>query len=395
MKAESPESLNLDGDIFFTAVLQQAMALCGVAERQQGQDVQPDARLAVAHCLDAAHTRLCSGLPFKPELSQCIKLVEVASRLMAQFAAAPEAASAASVLLPPISNFLSVLHDSAQKCGQKLTRAHRSLLASVELVLEGPQLLLSAARVAACGPVLVGEAAASAFCAINIAGWAAGTAMTFDESRLSSRLLQHCIALLADSTIATHLKKQHCYPLRSLGLVLQFAVHLDNIAEFASIRVYSYVCGLVLPPVSIKARMKMLANNQQQLLALSAALARAAHMHGPKGELRESVEQPAASAYKEAALLASIADASAEALHQNSPLVCQPAGSSCHTCFRQHWLRWHSQQWTAAAAAGPKRSRTKCKVACSMRRTLLGTCTCWRSSCSSPAAPLLMLPGPR
>ena len=188
------------------------MALCGVAERQQGQDVQPDARLAVAHCLDAAHTRLCSGLPFKPELSQCIKLAEVASRLLTSFAAAPEVASAASVLLPPISNFLSGLRDSTQKCGQKLDRVCRSLLASVELVLEGPQLLLSAACVAACGPVLVGEAAASVSCAINIAGWATGTATTFDESSLAARLLQHYVALLADSTIATQLKNQHCYP---------------------------------------------------------------------------------------------------------------------------------------------------------------------------------------
>ena len=72
----------------------------------------------------------------------------------------------------------------------------------------------------------------------------------------------------------------------------------------------------------------MLADNQQQLLALSAALARTSHMHGPKGELRKSVQRPAARPYKQAALLASIAGASAEALHQNPPLVCQPAGSA-------------------------------------------------------------------
>ena len=243
-----------------------------------------------------------------------------------QFAAAPAAASAASVLLPPISKFLSALSDSARECGQKLTRAHRSLLASVELVLEGPQLLLSAARVAACGPVLVGEAAASVSCAMNIAGWATGTATTSDESRLSARLLQQCVALLADSAIATQLKKQLCYPMRSLGAVSQFTVYLDTLAEVASIRVYSYVCGLLRPPVSMNARMKILSDNQQQLLALSAALVWAAHMHGPKGELRESVQRPAALAYKEAALLASIAGASAEALQQNPPLVCQPTG---------------------------------------------------------------------
>ena len=295
MNPEYPESLNFDGNSFFTAVLQQGTALCSVAERQQGQDLQPDARLAVAHCLQAAYSRLRSGLPFEPAPPQCITLVEVANRVMASFAAAPEAASAASVLLPSISNFLSGRRDSAQKCGQKLKRARRSLLASVELVLEGPQPLLSAARVAACGPVLMGEAAPSVFYAADIAVWATGTTMTFDESRLASRFLQQCVALLADSTIATQLKKQLRYPMRSLDTALQFAEHLDRLVEGASIRLSNYMGDLLMTStVCIKAQMKMLADNQQQLLALSAALARAAHTQGPKGKLQESVQQPAA-----------------------------------------------------------------------------------------------------
>ena len=326
MKADTPESLNLDGGSFFTAVLQQAIALCGVAERQQGQDLQPDARLAVAHCLQAAYSRLCSGLPFEPAPPQCIMLVEVASRVMASFAAAPDAASAASVLLPPISKFLYSLRDSAQKCAQKLDRARRSLLASAELVLEGPQPLLSATRVAVCGPVLVGEAAVSVFYANHIAVWATGTAMTFNESRLAAGFLQQCVALLADSTIATQLKKQHCYPIRSLGTAPQLAVHLDCLAESASTRVSKYMGGLITATMCIKSRMKMLADNQQQLLALSAALARAAHMHGPDGELQESVQRPAASTYAAAALLANIAGVCAESMHHNAPLVCQPGG---------------------------------------------------------------------
>ncbi len=109
---------------------------------------------------------------------------------MASFAAAPEAASAASVLLPPISDFLRAVSDTDQECAQKLTRARRTLLASVKLVLEGPQPLLSAARVANCGPVVVGEAAVSVFYAINIAVWASGTVITGGESRLAAQLLQ-------------------------------------------------------------------------------------------------------------------------------------------------------------------------------------------------------------
>ena len=198
-----PEIVNIDGNNFFTALVQQAIALCSVAERQQGQDPQPDARLAVAHCLQAACSRLCSGLPFEPAPPQCISLVEVASRVMASFAARPEAASAASMLLPPISHFLSgPLSDSAQKCGLKLNKARRSLLASVELLLEGPQLLLSAACAAARGPVLVGEAAALVFHAVTIALWASGYATTAGESRLAARLLQQCVVLLSDQRLS-------------------------------------------------------------------------------------------------------------------------------------------------------------------------------------------------
>ncbi len=69
MKAQHPEVANIDGNSFFTAVMQQAVALCGIAEKQQGQIQQLDARLAVAHCLQAASLRLRGGMPFKPALS--------------------------------------------------------------------------------------------------------------------------------------------------------------------------------------------------------------------------------------------------------------------------------------------------------------------------------------
>ncbi len=101
----------INGNSLFTAVLQHATELSAIAERQQGQDPQPDARLAVARCLFAAQQRVCSGLPFVPGPQQCVKLVEVASRVMASFAAAPEAASAASMLLPAIGIFLTAVRD--------------------------------------------------------------------------------------------------------------------------------------------------------------------------------------------------------------------------------------------------------------------------------------------
>ena len=325
MKADHPESLDIDGNSFFAAVLQQVIALCGVAERQHGRDPQPDARLAVARCLQAANLRLQSGLPFEPALPQCITLVEVASRVMASFAAAPEAASAASVLLPPICNILMTLIDHVQKCSQKLNTARRSLLASVKLVLEGPQPLLSAACVAACGPVLVGEAAASAYYAINI-DCVANAAILDGESGLAAQLLLQCSALLSNPTIASQLMNHHDYPMLSLGTAQQFAVHLECSADDMRNFVFNYMSKLMISAVRMNSRSKLLADNQQQLLALSAAVARAARKYGSKGGLQQSVHLPAAAVYKVVGLLASIADASAEALHHNPLLVCQPAG---------------------------------------------------------------------
>ncbi len=60
-----------------------------MAKGQQGQHVQPDARLAAAYCLQAAIFRMRSGPPFVPEPPVCIMLMEVASRVMrmASFAA--------------------------------------------------------------------------------------------------------------------------------------------------------------------------------------------------------------------------------------------------------------------------------------------------------------------
>ena len=107
MPEDLPERLGIDGNSFYSALLLQALTLTGTAELQQGQHPEPDARLAVARCLKAAGLRARSGLPFVPEPSQCIELARVADRVVASFAAAPEAASAASMMMPPINNFLA------------------------------------------------------------------------------------------------------------------------------------------------------------------------------------------------------------------------------------------------------------------------------------------------
>ena len=80
---------------FLFNILLHAAALSGIAERQQGQDLQRDARLAVAGCLCSAELRVSRNLPFAPGPQQYIMLV--ASCVHFAIASAPGAASAASV----------------------------------------------------------------------------------------------------------------------------------------------------------------------------------------------------------------------------------------------------------------------------------------------------------
>lgn len=47
MPDNSPECLEIDGDVFFNNVLLHALTLTGTAEGQQGQNPQPDALLAL------------------------------------------------------------------------------------------------------------------------------------------------------------------------------------------------------------------------------------------------------------------------------------------------------------------------------------------------------------
>ncbi len=218
VNAETPERLKVDGSRYFTVVMQRMMALCSIAEGQQGQHAQPDARLAVTRCLRAAESRMRSGLTFVPVPPMCIMLTELASRIMATFAAAPEAASAASVLLLPISSFLDAVGVCTSECAQKLVATRRSLLASARLVLEGPLPLLSAAGVAAHGPAVVVEAAISVVGAIGIAAWAQADATLDVEFRMAEKLLQQLQALLADP-IAAQLKERLRYPLCSVNRV--------------------------------------------------------------------------------------------------------------------------------------------------------------------------------
>ena len=277
MGADAPEVMDMDGKSFFNSVLLHATRLSGVAEKQQGQHPQPDAPLAVAGCLRAAALHVSSGLPFVPGPQQCITLMEVASRVMASFAAAPRAGSAASALLLPISCFLTAVSCKSPECTvQQLAGARDSLLASVKLMLEAPSSLLTSEGVTTHGPVIVGETLFSLKYAISIAAWLPGSRSLVD-SRLAAQLLKQCQALLADGEIAAQLKEQQRYPLCSLPLPqpLTIAASLALLASGASRMIIECISGMIRTESGVS--IALLADCQQQLLALSSAVAQPPH----------------------------------------------------------------------------------------------------------------------
>ncbi len=324
---DSPERLGIEGRAFFTNVPLHALTLLGTAEGQQGQNPQPEVRLAVVRCLLAAAERAHSGLPFLAEPSQCIELAKAADRVMAGFAAAPKAASAASVMMSPISKFLTVVGGCVPEHVQRLSRTRRSLLASVQRLLEGPAPFLTGANVAARGAVVVSEAASTIHSAIHTALWVGGCAYADDIFRPAALLLQQCEALLVDSPIVAQLRVRQRRPLCSLQTrPIAVATMLAYWAEGASGLVINHIQLAFNADTRPHPQNCIVAASQQQLLALSAAVTRTARVHRLGTEPPRAAQQPGPAAYKGASLLADVAMISASALHEHPSSICQPAG---------------------------------------------------------------------
>ena len=329
MESQPPELLGIDGGRLQADVLSLAIMLSEVAEGQQGRDPQPDARLAVARCLRSADMHVRRGQHFllKPVLWS--RLAELASRVMADFAAAPQEASAASVLLPPISDFLSAVGTRKPGCAPQLNRVCHSLLASVQQLLEGPSQLLSAAGVAAHGVTLVHEAALSILGAIKIAVWC-GCSFTsvVDVSRPAALLLQQCQALLTDSTTVVQLRVPQRYPSCAQTLCSSLTV-VQNVvlaAKDASEFVRDFLGCIIDGNSDRNTRISYIAARQQQLQALSAAVACPTFMYGLEVNFALFADLAQATMHSCAALLADVAIKSAEAMHCDPALICQPAG---------------------------------------------------------------------
>ncbi len=319
-----PDRLEMAWRPLGIGVLELALALSGVAERQQGQHHQLDVRLAVARCLRFAENVLRSDQRLVPE-QQFWKLAVVASRVMATFAAAPEAASAASVLMPRISDLLCMNSGSSMPGSTaQLVGVGRSLFASAKLLLEGPNQLLTTAGVIAHGPVLINEAATSIFSAIVIAATVSGAALA-GEHGISARLMQQCQLLLTDPTIAARLQACQPYPL-CVWRVRPPAANLAILADCAAHMAVNHMAGLFDANFPRFFFVHFMAAGQQQILAVSAAVAQPGFMYGPEVGLPEEFDRPPAAIYNGAALLADISAISAATLQDDPAAICKPAG---------------------------------------------------------------------
>lgn len=147
-------------------------------------------------------------------------------------------------------------------------------------------------------------------------------------SRSAALLLQQCQALLTDPATAARLRVLQRYPscglkLRpSLTVAADFVLSADNALKF----LINFMHRRIHRNIPGHAKISVVAASQQQLLALSAAVARPAFMYGSEVGLPEWVDRPPATIYLGAALLAEIADLSAESLHHAPVSICQPAG---------------------------------------------------------------------
>ncbi len=313
---------------------------------------------------------------------------------MASFAAAPEAASAASVMMPPISNFLASMGGSRPECLQKLSRVRRSLLASVQRLLEGPAPFLTGANVTSRGSVVVGEAAQMIFSAIGVALWAGGFEMPDDISRPAALMLQQCQALMVDSTIAAQLRERQRYPMCSLATTqpLAIAESLARLAEGALELVITYVDGIFNAEIFLETqKIDIVAGSQQQLLALSAAVTRPAPMQGLTTEPPGSVQQLVPAAYKGAALLANVAVISAAALDKNPSSICQPAGLAATVAAGAVAVLAFAPS-DSSSGRRPPNIEQYMPGCMQYARHAAGFLPCWRSSWASIAAPTLRLP---
>ncbi len=229
------------------------------------------------------------------------------------------------MLLPPISSFLDAVGHSKPECAaQQIAGARCSLLASVKLMLEASSPLLTSKGVATHGPFLVGEAVSSLKCAITIARWLPGTRSLVD-CRLAAKLLLQCHTLLVDREVAAQLDQLQRYPLCSLLSrhrgPLTIAASLALLANGASHIIIEHMFGMFDTESDDDIPVTVLADCQQQLVALSAIVAVPPLTHSSVFELREHLIRP--SEYEGTVLLTEAAISLAAAISHTPSLISQ------------------------------------------------------------------------
>ncbi len=145
---------------------------------------------------------------------------------------------------------------------------------------------------------------------------------------MAAQVLLQLQALLADPMIATQLKERPCYPLCSLVTVqpINISAELIVLEYVLSSCLIAHINPLFSSGMCLQTLPKSLADCQQQFLALSAAVKRAALLPSTQVAPAAPDRLPAFVAYGGASVLANIAGLSAEALHHDPSSICRPIG---------------------------------------------------------------------
>ena len=226
---------------FYASIMLTALELVHVAEQQQHQqDPQPDARLALSRYVHAAEQHVAHGRPVLQLPKAHITLAEMASRILSSVVAAPQTAFAASVILQPVKQFFERVNSEAAGLVAPPPGPRLSLLASAELLLNGPSPVLTAADVVAQGPAHVSYLVACISAGIVIA-------VHFESSisgrvcGLMAQLQQRCLTLLNDPAIVAQLQQSYLPPHMAGSEPCSCAEELGRVVAGSSLLLLSYL----------------------------------------------------------------------------------------------------------------------------------------------------------
>ena len=261
---------------------------------------------------------MSSGRPVLPMPQAYITLAEIGGVLARLVATA-------SLILQPLNYIFSVMNSAAGLVNPPNELRH-FLLASAELLLDGPSRLLTAAAVSAQGPAHVVHLVTSIKSGILIEVYIRGSTISDRVCSLMAQLQQQCLSLLNDPAIAAQLQQRYLPPHIAGVERTSCAEELAYVVDFSSALLLVYMRKLWTSLVDLPTTIGSLATNQKLLQALSAAMVWLLHLQASGVKRPEIVQEAELTAYKIAAYLRDVTMRAVAALHDCPSLLWRASG---------------------------------------------------------------------